>query len=194
MATSSSWQYLLTPFLSLSLLALPGSSAISGTKSNGLPYIYPLYLKFEEALVRNRSSLYELRDVFFSPIGPNIREVQQFKIHVCITAIVQHNSTAPSISKGMKDVNKMDKYDYGCQRYQWSDSFLSTILSVDTLAILGPVCTSLVYNSMVGSYIHSSTWIHLNLSSLDSLPSDDSISSASMLLMTWVCFITCEQA
>ena len=183
--------HLLAAFLSLHLLALPGSSVISGTEANGTSRLYPLYMKFEEALVKNKSSLYKLRDLFFSPVGL-IREVQCFKIELHITAmiIMPPNSTVYSVNKAIANTNDTNnsfyEYDFGCQTYQWSTSFLSAILSADILAILEPIYTVFMYSKMVGSFVHKSAWIHLNLSSLDSLPTDECISSASVLLVTWV--------
>ena len=169
----------------LYLLALQGSSG-SGNEEDVTSHLYPLYLKFEEALVRNTSSLYKLRDVFFSPIWANSMEVQRFEIELCITAIIPPNSSAYENSNNTVMLHNKNKYDFGCRRYVWRDSFLSVLIYVDVLAILGPIYTGLVYNNMVGSIVRKSVQIHLSISSLDSLPTDDDIISASVLLVTWV--------
>ena len=175
--TSGIRQHLMTAFLSLHLLALPGSSAVFESEGYGTSHFYPFYMKFEEALVKNKSSLYELRDLFFSPDAGLIREVQCFNIELCITAM-----------------NGTDEYDFGCVTYQWSNSFLSAKLSADILAIFEPLYTALVYNYMIGSLERKSARIHLNLSSLDSFPTNEYICSASELLVTWVSISVCMHA
>ena len=79
------------------------------------------------------------------------------------------------------------KYDFGCQS---SDSCLLTLVSIDILAILGPLYTGLIYNNMAGSIVHILPQIDFSLISLDSLPPDDYIRSATalLILMTWVGF------
>ena len=185
MATSDKCHHhLLMIFLSLFLLALPRSCASSEIKAD----LYPLYKKFEDALINNMHSLYELRDLFFFPNAPTVREVQLIRIEICVTAIVPSNSTA---FKRIEDHNKtliFHEYDFGCQIYKWSDSCLRTLVYVDILAILGPLYTGLIYNNMAGSIARKVPQIDFSLISLDRLPPDDYIRSATALLMIWVGF------
>ena len=64
------------PTLGFSVIVFAGSTKKQST-SEIMADLYPLYKKFEDALVNNTRSLYELKDLFFPPNIPNIREVQQ---------------------------------------------------------------------------------------------------------------------
>ena len=135
--------------------------------------LYPVYEKVEDALVSNPEILYMIRQVFLQTLHIQLPPVDVVDIEPCIKV------------DRFEDCSAKGNYSK-CWQFQWSNSPLLNVITVDELLAFENVFSVVVYSRIAGSVIGRYLTIPLHIDSLPCTVSESEILQTLAMIISWV--------
>ena len=137
--------------------------------------LYPVHKGVEDALVGTSEILYRMQQVFFPTLHIHLRPVEIVIMEPCIN-VDSFNCTDNSASGNYSK----------CWQFQWSNSPLLNVITVDELLAFENVFTSKVYSRIAGSMQENVMKIPIHIDSLPCAVSESDILQVLALTLNWV--------
>ena len=150
--------------------------------------IYIIYKKLESILTNDTESLHTMRQGFFPASVTHFFETERVNIVRIRVCWVPNETRPPPACNRFDSNNQTAINETQCLNFRWSGLPSLNMIAVEQLLAFDPVLTSWVYSRFVDHTYYRSFPLVFDISPdlFSCTPSEDDLTQATVLLLTWV--------
>ena len=154
--------------------------------------IYFIYKKLESIMINDTETLYLMRQAFFPATVTQFLETERVNVVRIRVCWVPNKMRPPAACNSLDSNNQSTLTETHCWNFRWSRSPVLNMIAVEQLLAFAPILTSWIYSRYVEHTYHRSFLLVFDISPdlFPCTPSEDDLTWATVLLLTWVSVVT----